>query len=91
MITHDAIFTNVATTADNQPWWEGKKDGEPARDWQGRAYDQHGRTRRAPELAFHRLRNQQSKLLEPCRSARRRADLRDRLRRAPQAGSAAGV
>jgi len=39
MITHDAIFTNVATTADNQPWWEGKKDGEPATDWQGRAYD----------------------------------------------------
>ena len=26
MITHDAIFTNVATTADNQPWWEGKKE-----------------------------------------------------------------
>ncbi len=39
MIKHDAIFTNVATTADNQPWWEGKKEGEPARDWQGRAYD----------------------------------------------------
>jgi phosphoenolpyruvate carboxykinase (GTP) len=40
MITHDAIFTNVATTADNQPWWEGKKTGTPARDWQGRAYDE---------------------------------------------------
>ena len=39
MITHDTIFTNVATTADNQPWWEGKKEGEPATDWQGRAYD----------------------------------------------------
>ena len=39
MITHDTIFTNVATTADNQPWWEGKNHGEPARDWQGRAYD----------------------------------------------------
>jgi phosphoenolpyruvate carboxykinase (GTP) len=39
MITHDAIFTNVATTADKQPWWEGKNVGEPARDWQGRAYD----------------------------------------------------
>ncbi len=39
MIKHDAIFTNVATTADNQPWWEGKKEGEPARDWQGRAWD----------------------------------------------------
>ena len=39
MITHDAIFTNVATTANNEPWWEGKKDGEPAIDWQGRDYD----------------------------------------------------
>jgi phosphoenolpyruvate carboxykinase (GTP) len=39
MITHDAIFTNVAVTEDNQPWWEGRKDGEPAIDWQGRAYD----------------------------------------------------
>jgi phosphoenolpyruvate carboxykinase (GTP) len=39
MITHDAIFTNVATTANNEPWWEGKNDGEPATDWQGRAYD----------------------------------------------------
>jgi phosphoenolpyruvate carboxykinase (GTP) len=40
MITHDAIFTNVATTEDKQPWWEGKKDGTPARDWQGRSYDE---------------------------------------------------
>ncbi|MGB5166646.1 MAG: phosphoenolpyruvate carboxykinase (GTP) [Woeseiaceae bacterium] len=39
MITHDTIFTNVARTADNQPWWEDKKEGEPAIDWQGRAYD----------------------------------------------------
>jgi phosphoenolpyruvate carboxykinase (GTP) len=39
MIMHDAIFTNVATTADNEPWWEGKLDGTPAKDWQGRDYD----------------------------------------------------
>ena len=39
MIRHDAIFTNVARTADNEPWWEDKKDGEPAIDWQGRPYD----------------------------------------------------
>ncbi len=39
MITHDTIFTNVARTADNQPWWEDKKEGEPAIDWQGRPYD----------------------------------------------------
>jgi len=39
MITHDAIFTNVAVTDDNNPWWEGKQDGAPAMDWQGRAFD----------------------------------------------------
>ena len=38
-IRHDTIFTNVAVTADNQPWWEGLTDGEPVTDWQGRPYD----------------------------------------------------
>ena len=37
-IAHDTIFTNVAVTADNQPWWEGLP-GTPVSDWQGRAYD----------------------------------------------------
>ncbi|MGH8183012.1 MAG: phosphoenolpyruvate carboxykinase (GTP), partial [Rhodanobacteraceae bacterium] len=36
MLQHDAIFTNVAVTADNQPWWEGLDDRTPAKDWQGR-------------------------------------------------------
>jgi len=39
MLSRDAIFTNVAITADKQPWWEGLPDGTPAVDWQGRAYD----------------------------------------------------
>ena len=39
MLQQDAIFTNVAVTADNQPWWEGLPDGVPVTDWQGRAYD----------------------------------------------------
>lgn len=39
MIRHDTIYTNVATTQDNEPWWEGKTDGTPAKDWQGRDYD----------------------------------------------------
>jgi phosphoenolpyruvate carboxykinase (GTP) len=39
MIRRDAIFTNVAVTADNQPWWEGLDEGRPALDWQGRPYD----------------------------------------------------
>jgi len=37
-IARDTIFTNVALTADNQPWWEGLP-GTPAVDWQGRPYD----------------------------------------------------
>jgi phosphoenolpyruvate carboxykinase (GTP) len=37
-ISRDTIFTNVAVTADNQPWWEGLP-GTPAIDWQGRPYD----------------------------------------------------
>jgi len=39
MIRRDTLFTNVALTADNQPWWEGLKHGAPATDWQGRPYD----------------------------------------------------
>jgi phosphoenolpyruvate carboxykinase (GTP) len=39
MIHHDTIFTNVALTADNQPWWEGLPEGKPVLDWQGRTYD----------------------------------------------------
>ena len=38
-IQHDTIFTNVAVTADHQPWWEGLDDRTPATDWQGRPYD----------------------------------------------------
>jgi phosphoenolpyruvate carboxykinase (GTP) len=38
-IRRDTIFTNVALTADNQPWWEGLPDGKPVIDWQGRPYD----------------------------------------------------
>ncbi|MBP6797111.1 MAG: phosphoenolpyruvate carboxykinase (GTP) [Luteimonas sp.] len=38
-IRRDTLFTNVAVTADNQPWWEGLDDRVPALDWQGRPYD----------------------------------------------------
>jgi phosphoenolpyruvate carboxykinase (GTP) len=41
MVQHDTIFTNVALTADNQPWWEGMS-GTPAIDWQGRPYQGSG-------------------------------------------------
>ena len=38
-IQADTIFTNVAVTADNDPWWEDKENGVPVTDWQGRPYD----------------------------------------------------
>lgn len=39
-IRANTIFTNVALTADHQPWWEGIDDGKlPAVDWRGRPYD----------------------------------------------------
>src|SRR5271155_4632290 len=38
-IRHDTIFTNVAVTADNEPWWEGLTEGKPVIDWRGRPYD----------------------------------------------------
>jgi phosphoenolpyruvate carboxykinase (GTP) len=39
MIHRDTLFTNVAITADNLPWWEGLPEGRPAVDWQGRPYE----------------------------------------------------
>ena len=38
MIHRDTIFTNVALTANNEPWWEDKESGEPVIDWKGQAY-----------------------------------------------------
>ena len=39
MLDRGAIFTNVAVTADNQPWWEGLDERTPALDWRGRPFD----------------------------------------------------
>jgi phosphoenolpyruvate carboxykinase (GTP) len=38
-IRKDTLFTNVALTADDQPWWEGLSSGTPVTDWRGRPYD----------------------------------------------------
>jgi phosphoenolpyruvate carboxykinase (GTP) len=38
-IRKNTIFTNVALTADNEPWWEGRTEGQPVIDWLGRPYD----------------------------------------------------
>jgi phosphoenolpyruvate carboxykinase (GTP) len=43
MLDRETIFTNVAVTEDNQPWWEGLGEGRPAVDWRGRRFDpKHG-------------------------------------------------
>ena len=39
MIHGNTLYTNVALTADQEPWWEGKGEGLPVLDWQGRPYD----------------------------------------------------
>jgi len=39
MLDHDAIFTNVGATSDNQPWWEGLDDRVPATDWKGNPFN----------------------------------------------------
>ena len=39
MLYQDTIFTNVATTEDNQPWWEDLDDRVPVIDWKGDEYD----------------------------------------------------
>jgi len=39
MIRRDTLYTNVALTADQEPWWEGRQEGRPVTDWLGRPYD----------------------------------------------------
>ena len=38
-IRKDTLFTNVALTANNEPWWEGIGKGAPAIDWLGKPFD----------------------------------------------------
>ena len=52
MIRQNTIFTNVATTQDNQPWWEDKQQGQPAIDWQGRAFSQNNGPAAHPNSRF---------------------------------------
>lgn len=39
-IRKNTIFTNVAVTDQNEPWWEDKRVGDPAIDWKGKPYDE---------------------------------------------------
>ncbi|MEO0575793.1 MAG: phosphoenolpyruvate carboxykinase (GTP) [Pseudomonadota bacterium] len=38
-IQRDTIFTNVAVTEDNCPWWEDKDDERPVLNWRGEPWD----------------------------------------------------
>jgi phosphoenolpyruvate carboxykinase (GTP) len=52
MLAQDSIFTNVAITAKNEPWWEGKSDEIPVIDWQGKPYDPADRMAAHPNSRF---------------------------------------
>jgi len=51
-IRRNAIFTNVAVTEDNEPWWEGLPEGTPALDWQGRPYERENGPAAHPNSRF---------------------------------------
>ena len=52
-IQSNTIFTNVGTTADNQPWWEGIDNAQqPATDWRGEPYDPAVRPAAHPNARF---------------------------------------
>ena len=37
-LKRDAIYTNVGITDNDEPWWEGKLEGNPIKDWKGDDY-----------------------------------------------------
>ena len=91
MIRRDTIFTNVALTADNEPWWEGRGEGAPAIDWQGRPYDPANGPAAHPNSRFT-VAAAQNPAYSPRRGGpARRADLGADLRRPPARARAAGL
>ena len=62
MIHHDTIFTNVAVTADNEPWWEDKQVGEPSHRLERPTLYRGKRAGRASEFAFHGIGETESDL-----------------------------
>ena len=53
-VQRDTIFTNVAVTADKQPWWEGvsKETPEGLTDWKGNPYNPENGTAAHPNSRF---------------------------------------
>jgi GTP-dependent phosphoenolpyruvate carboxykinase len=89
MLQRDAIFTNVAVTADNQPWWEGLPEGVPVTDWKGQPCARPCRC--ASEFALHCFGAQLPQLYRTCRRPAGRAPVGDHLRRSARVAGAAGV
>ena len=84
MLQRDAIFTNVALTADGQPWWEGLDERVPATDWQGRPYDPANGPAAHPNSRFTVSRAAVPELTAGGGEPAGRAALGDRLRRPPR-------
>ncbi len=91
LIRHDTIFTNVALTKDNEPWWEGLDDGQAGIRLAGTALRSGERTCRAPEFALHGFSQAEPELFTDGRRAAGRADHGARVRRPPQDPRAPGV
>ena len=70
MIRRDTLFTNVALTADDEPWWEGRKKFTPVLDWKGQPYDPQERPGGASEFALYRRGAQQSRSIRRTRKTR---------------------
>ena len=69
MIQQNTIFTNVAVTEDQQPWWEGKKDGEAVQDWKGDTFDSANGPAAHPQFTLYRICYAKQSLFQPGRSA----------------------
>ena len=63
MIRRDTLFTNVALTADDEPWWEGRRGSSRYRLARP-ALRSAQRPGGAPEFALHRVGEEQSHLFQ---------------------------
>ena len=53
MLDKNTIFTNVALTSQNEPWWEGKDNNTPDIDWLGEKFDSQNNKSSTPKLSLY--------------------------------------